>query len=61
MQVGAPSGGGGLQLKTVAVQCGSCGGILSVTLPPSPPAAYSVELPPQVSFVTCMHELPSGS
>ncbi|KAG2646306.1 hypothetical protein PVAP13_2KG500900 [Panicum virgatum] len=44
--VGVPCGGG-LQLRTVAVQCGSCGGILSVTLPPPPPAAYSAELPPQ--------------
>ncbi|KAF8669322.1 hypothetical protein HU200_051661 [Digitaria exilis] len=43
--VGVPSGDGGLQLKTVAVQCGSCGGILSVTLPPLPPT--SVELPLQ--------------
>jgi hypothetical protein len=49
MQVGVPCAGG-LQLKTVAVQCGSCAGILSVTVPPSPPAA-SVELPPQVTAV----------
>ena len=63
MQVGVPCGGG-LQLRTVAVQCGSCGGILSVTLPPPPPAAYSAELPPQVttvSFVIDMHELPLGA
>ncbi|CAN6175905.1 unnamed protein product [Urochloa humidicola] len=44
--VGVPCAGG-LQLKTVAVQCGSCGGILSVTVPPSPPPPASVELPLQ--------------
>ncbi|CAN6199511.1 unnamed protein product [Urochloa humidicola] len=45
--VGVPCGGG-LQLNTVAVQCGSCGGILSVTVPPpSPHPPASVELPLQ--------------
>ncbi|TVU38333.1 hypothetical protein EJB05_11696, partial [Eragrostis curvula] len=46
LQVSVPSscGGGSLQLRTVAVQCGNCAGVLSVTLPPPPP----VELPLQV-------------
>ncbi|KAL6856140.1 hypothetical protein ACP4OV_018942 [Aristida adscensionis] len=43
--VSVPCGGGGLhQLRTVAVQCGSCAGILSVTLPPPPAAASSVDV-----------------
>ena len=47
MQVGVPCGGSLQLLKTVAVQCGSYCGILSVALPP--PAPASVELPLQVS------------
>ncbi|KAJ1291530.1 hypothetical protein BS78_02G322000 [Paspalum vaginatum] len=43
--VGVPCGGRLQLMKTVAVQCGSCGGILSVALPP--PTAASVELPLQ--------------
>lgn len=52
MQVGVPCGGTLQLLKTVAVQCGSCCGILSVALPP--PAPASVELPLQVSHVPCV-------
>lgn len=56
MQVGVPIGGSLQLLKTVAVQCGSCCGILSVALPPDePPAPASVELLPlmQVPTVPC--------
>ncbi|ONM58914.1 axial regulator YABBY2 isoform X1 [Zea mays] len=45
--VGVPIGGSLQLLKTVAVQCGSCCGILSVALPPDEaPAPASVELLP---------------
>ncbi|KAG0545460.1 hypothetical protein BDA96_02G363400 [Sorghum bicolor] len=47
--VGVPCGGTLQLLKTVAVQCGSCCGILSVALPP--PAPASVELPLQEAGV----------
>ena len=49
MQVGVPCGGSLQLLKTVAVQCGNCFGILSVALPP--PEVASVELPLQVPAV----------
>ncbi|XP_066391147.1 protein YABBY 7-like [Miscanthus floridulus] len=47
--VGVPCGGTLQLLKTVAVQCGNCFGILSVALPP--PAVASVELPLQETGV----------
>ncbi|WVZ66432.1 hypothetical protein U9M48_015647 [Paspalum notatum var. saurae] len=45
--VGVPCGGRLQLMKTVAVQCGSCGGILSVALPPPAAASVVVELPLQ--------------
>ena len=53
MQVGVPIGGSLQLLKTVAVQCGSCCGILSVALPPDEaPAPASVELLPLMQVLT---------